>query len=198
MTEQGAVLILAGGRSRRMGTDKAQLPMADTTLLNWQHQRLAALDLPVWHSGPGGIADAWPDFRGPLAGLYSALRHHPDAAFWLVIPVDMPALPLDRLRRLAQCMKAGSLPVAYSNAPLPLAVPATAALRETLATWLNQPDGPRSLRALMSHFNGRWLAEPLTEHHRLNLNTPEDWASFQALPEVQRSQPGMPRGETGD
>ncbi len=198
MTEQGAVLILAGGRSRRMGTDKAQLPVADTTLLGWQRQRLAGLNLPVWHSGPDGIADAWPDFRGPLAGIYSALRQHPEAAFWLVIPVDMPAVPLDRLRRLAQCMKTESLPVAYSNAPLPLAVPATAALQETLATWLTQPDGPRSLRALMSHFNGRWLAEPLAECDRLNLNTPEDWAAFQARPELERSQPDSPRGETGD
>lgn len=198
MTEQGAVLILAGGRSRRMGTDKAQLPMADTTLLGWQRQRLAALDLPVWHSGPDGITDAWPDFRGPLAGLHGALRQHPEAAFWLVIPVDMPAVPLDRLRRLAQCMKSESLPVAYSNAPLPLAVPATAALQETLVTWLTQPDGPRSLRALMSHFNGRWLAEPLAERDRLNLNTPEDWAAFQARLEVQRNQPDLPRGETGD
>lgn len=198
MTEQGAVLILAGGRSRRMGTDKAQLPMAGTTLLNWQRERLTALDLPVWHSGPDGIADAWPDFRGPLAGLYSALRHHPEADFWLVIPVDMPALPLDCLRRLVHNVKAGSQPVAYSNAPLPLAVPATAALRETLAAWLNQSGGPRSLRALMSHFNGRWLAEPLADYHRLNLNTPEDWAAFQALPDRQPSQTGMPRGATGD
>lgn len=198
MTEQGAVLILAGGRSRRMGTDKAQLPVAQTTLLNWQRQRLAALGLPVWHSGPNGIADAWPDFRGPLAGLYSALKQQPEALYWLIIPVDMPALPLDRLRRLAQCMKAESVPVAYSNAPLPLAVPSTAALQQTLAGWLTQPDGPRSLRALMSQFNGRWLAEPLAERDRLNLNTPEDWAAFQALPEAQPSQPGTLTGETGD
>lgn len=194
----GAVLILAGGRSRRMGTDKARLPMAGTTLLDWQRQRLSGLGLAVYHSGPGGINDAWPDFRGPLAGLYSALAQHPESAFWLVVPVDMPALPLDRLRRLVHCMRDESLPVAFSNAPLPMAVPATEALRETLAIWLNQPDGPRSLRALMSHFNGRWLAEPLAKRDRLNLNTPEEWAEFQALPGVQHDRSGTSTGDTGE
>ncbi len=197
-SKPGAVLVLAGGRSRRMGTDKARLPMAGTTLLDWQRQRLSALGLAVWHSGPDGINDAWPDFRGPLAGLYSALTQHPEPGFWLVVPVDMPALPLDRLSRLLQCMRDESLPVAFSNAPLPLAVPSTVALRETLATWLKQPDGPRSLRALMSHFNGRWLAEPLAEHDRLNLNTPEEWSEFQALPGVQHNPSGTSTGDTGE
>jgi molybdopterin-guanine dinucleotide biosynthesis protein A len=180
MNRQGAVLILAGGRSSRMGTDKAQLPMAGTTLLNWQRQRLAALNLPVWHSGPGGIIDMWSDFRGPLAGLYSALTQHPAPDFWLVVPVDMPALPLERLSQLMYCMQEESLPVAYQNAPLPLAVPATVELVNILRSWLEQPDGPRSLHALMSYSHGQWLAEPLTKQDNLNLNTPEDWVEFRA------------------
>ena len=36
MSEQGAVLILAGGRSSRMGTNKAKLQIETTTLLDWQ------------------------------------------------------------------------------------------------------------------------------------------------------------------
>lgn len=178
MNNQGAVLILAGGRSRRMGTDKAQLPMADTTLLDWQRGRLGALNLPVWHSGPSGIVDQWPDYRGPLAGLYSALKQHPEAAFWLVVPVDMPALPVTRLRQLAACVQYEALPVAFRDTPLPLAVPATVQLQATLNTWLSQADGPRSIRALMTHFNGRWLDDALNEHERLNVNTADDWQAF--------------------
>lgn len=198
MDKEGAVLILAGGRSRRMGTDKARLPMADGTLLDWQRGRLAALGLGVWHSGPGGIVDLWPDFRGPLAGLYSALMQRPEVDFWLLVPVDMPALPVERLSALQQQMHLESVPVAYENSPLPLAVPATATLRDTLATWLNQTDGPRSLRALMSHFNGRWLAEPLGEHDRLNVNTPEDWADFQAMSDGFPRHSGEPTGDSGE
>lgn len=175
---QGAVLILAGGRSRRMGTAKAQLPIANTTLLNWQHERLAALGLPVWHSGVDGIKDAWPDYRGPLAGLYSALKQHPEMDYWLVLPVDMPTLPLARLRQLAVSATEKSALVAFQHSPLPLAVPASTQLTDTLENWLKQPDGPRSIRALMTAFNGCWLEETLGDNEQLNINTPQDWQTF--------------------
>lgn len=198
MNKQGAVLLLAGGRSQRMGTDKALLPIAGTTLLNWQRQRLAELDLPLWHSGPGGIIDVWSDFRGPLAGLYSAMVQQPDPAFWLVVPVDMPALPLERLRRLMHSIRDIPTPVAYANSPLPLAVPVKTALRSTLKSWLNRSDGPRSVHALISHSNGRWLTDTLAEHDRLNLNTPEDWSSFQANSNLLTTVPTVNTGDTSE
>ena len=172
------MLILAGGRSRRMGTDKAQLPIAGTTLLDWQGKRLAALGLPVWHSGADGIQDEWPDYRGPLAGLYSALKQHPKMDYWLVLPVDMPALPLERLHQLIVSVTGKSVPVAFQYSPLPLAVPVSKQLIDTLEHWLSQPDGPRSIRALMEEFNGDWLEESLRENEQLNINTPEDWQAF--------------------
>ncbi|PTY38205.1 hypothetical protein BGP77_17325 [Saccharospirillum sp. MSK14-1] len=180
----GALLLLAGGRSRRMGSDKAQLAIAGTTLLNWQRQRLRALDLPIWHSGPDGIVDQWPDFQGPLAGLHSALRQQPNVEFWLLMPVDMPNLPVGRLRQLAVCVADKGVPVAFQGSPLPLAVPATERITETLETWLSQSDGPRSIRALMTTFDGYWLEASLSDDEQLNVNTPEDWQAFlQALKE---------------
>lgn len=179
MSEQGAVLILAGGRSSRMGTNKAKLQIETTTLLDWQRERLSRLNMPVWHSGPDGIVDIWSDFRGPMAGLYSALALHPEYDFWLVVPVDMPSLPVTRLRQLVHQGRLDQLPVAYSNTPLPLMVPNSEQLKATLETWLSQPDGPRSMHALMSHFHGRWLTESLPENECFNLNTPEDWSAFQ-------------------
>jgi molybdopterin-guanine dinucleotide biosynthesis protein A len=163
-----------------MGRDKARLPIAEVSLLEWQSQRLAGLGMPVWHSGPGGIVDAWPDFRGPLAGIASAISNRANVAHWLVVPVDMPALPLNRLGQLVEQGEALQVPVAFADSPLPLALPVTQQLATTLNEWLDEPEGPRSLRALMTHFNGHWLAETLTGQERLNLNTPEDWAQFQA------------------
>lgn len=178
MFNDGAILILAGGRSRRMGRDKARLPVAGTTLLNWQRERLSSLGLPVWHSGPDGIADLWPDFQGPLAGLHSALQQHPEVRFWLLIPVDMPALPVARLQQLAACVTAKAVPIAFHRSPLPLAVPASSELTDSLESWLMQADGPRSIRALMTAFNGHWLEESLSENEQLNVNTPQDWQAF--------------------
>lgn len=178
MFQDGALLILAGGRSRRMGSDKAQLVVAGTSLLNWQRERLSSLELPVWHSGPDGIVDQWPDFQGPLAGLHSALQQHPEIGFWLLMPVDMPALPVARLRQLAISVTDKAVPVAFQHSPLPLAVPASTRLFDTLTNWLQQVDGPRSIRALMTEFNGCWLEESLSENEQLNVNTPEDWQVF--------------------
>lgn len=189
MADQGAVLILAGGRSRRMGRDKARLPVAQMSLLEWQSQRLSGLGMPVWHSGPGGIVDTWPDYRGPLAGILSAVTTQSTVACWLVVPVDMPALPLHRLGQLTLLAQSRQVPVAFGDSPLPLALPVTPGLAMTLTHWLNEPAGPRSLRALMTNFHGHWLAETLSDQERLNLNTPEDWARFQA---------SFLEGETGE
>lgn len=182
MAEQGAVLILAGGRSRRMGTDKAQLQVREESLLEWQRHRLLPLGLPVWHSGPDGIVDAWDDFRGPLAGIHSAISRYPEIPFWVVIPVDMPMVPLVRLRQLVGGLSDG-YPVTFTDAPLPLGLPVKPGMKETLAGWLEDPDGPRSLRALMNYFHGRWLAEMLSDQECLNVNTPDDWIRFQAGPD---------------
>ena len=98
-------LVLAGGKSQRMGTDKALLPLGAETVLHATANRLAAhvddllivrrsdqpsLDLPC-----DGAARDWRivyDLHpgdGPLAGLEAGLRacRHPWA---LVTPVDAP------------------------------------------------------------------------------------------------------------
>ncbi|WP_108126344.1 molybdenum cofactor guanylyltransferase [Saccharospirillum mangrovi] len=174
----GAILILAGGQSRRMGFDKAQLPIASTTLLDWQRDRLAALGLPIWHSGPDGIEDEWPDFRGPLAGIYSAVQQQPGVAFWVLVPVDMPALPLSALRPLIESVQQTFRPVAYQDTPFPLAVPNTEAVVSALDLCLNRPGGRKSIRAFMTLSEGNWLPSPLTDDDTLNINTPDDWAEF--------------------
>ena len=46
-------LILAGGRSRRMGRPKESLPLGDTTMLGWQCRTLLACAAPVVVIGRG-------------------------------------------------------------------------------------------------------------------------------------------------
>lgn len=174
-----AILVLAGGRSRRMGRDKAHLEWKGSTLLAWQKQRLATLGWPVEHSGPEGIADITPGYPGPLGGLQAALASLPDVAVWVLVPVDMPAIRPDSVRRLAVEAARVGVPVAFRDCPLPLAVPVNQDLRTTLDRWLADADGPRSLFRLHQHGDGDWL-EPVPDANELiNLNTPEDWRRFQ-------------------
>jgi molybdenum cofactor guanylyltransferase len=109
-------VVLAGGRSRRMGGgDKGLLelagkpmlrhvidrlaPQVSTTIINanGDPQRFAAFALPV-------VADTVGGFVGPLAGVLAGMRWssvHAPAARWIVTaPGDAPLLPLDLVERM--------------------------------------------------------------------------------------------------
>jgi molybdenum cofactor guanylyltransferase len=100
MNESACAIVLAGGSSRRMGTDKALLSFGDRPLVTWMSQRLEPLvDQLIVAAQPAlqvlaptalVVPDELPG-RGPLGGLVSALRQsaHP---FCFVIAVDMPLL----------------------------------------------------------------------------------------------------------
>lgn len=99
----GAVLV--GGRSQRMGTDKATLPWGGTgTLLDRQVATLLAAGArAVWLAGRASQdrprpdlrwLDDHPDARGPLAGLLAALiALPPEVSHLWALAVDLPAVP---------------------------------------------------------------------------------------------------------
>jgi molybdopterin-guanine dinucleotide biosynthesis protein A len=92
-------LVLAGGRSRRMGHDKAQVAYHGRVQAQWAADLLSRhcervflsvrpdqTQLPVadWPT----IVDRHTDV-GPLAGIAAAQQEHPHAA-WLVMACDLP------------------------------------------------------------------------------------------------------------
>jgi molybdopterin-guanine dinucleotide biosynthesis protein A len=97
--------ILAGGKSQRMGQDKAIVPFQGETLLHRVLDRLAGLAAEVIVIAPGaqeylsiGIKIA-PDQlpgRGPLGGLYTALFSASQPAV-AVVACDMPFVNADLL-----------------------------------------------------------------------------------------------------
>jgi molybdopterin-guanine dinucleotide biosynthesis protein A len=99
--------LLAGGRSSRMGRDKALLPYASTTLAGHIATQLrdAAGNVTILapperyaHLGFPVLADAIPDC-GPLGGLYTALRS--TTADWnLIVACDLPHITAAFLREL--------------------------------------------------------------------------------------------------
>ena len=113
--ERVAGIVLAGGRSNRMGgADKALLPLAGRQLLahviarlapqvsdivvsaNGDLSRLASFGLPV-------VADSIADHPGPLAGVLAGLewvaKNRPDIRSVVTIPTDTPFFPLDLVAR---------------------------------------------------------------------------------------------------
>jgi molybdopterin-guanine dinucleotide biosynthesis protein A len=104
-------LVLAGGRSSRMGSDKAALQYAGRSQLERAFALLEPLVSrcfvsvrPEQRNDPlrarfAQIVDAVPDLEGPAAGILSALRAHPQAA-WLVLACDLPFLDAGTLQHL--------------------------------------------------------------------------------------------------
>ncbi len=148
--------ILAGGEGRRVdGRDKGLLPLAGKPLvahvvgaLNGQADTiLICTNRHEREYAPFGriVHDPTPDFRGPLAGIASALAQC--ATPWLLtVPVDGPNLPADLAPRLfAAALVANSdLALAYDGArrqPLfalyraSLATSAAEALQHDLPAW---------------------------------------------------------------
>lgn len=115
--EAGELLgvVLAGGKSSRMGVDKAMLPHpgnhpgATCSYLDYAIERLRPLVPQVAvagrpHRGVAGVVgllDEQPEL-GPAMGVVTALRHAAvqRLAGVLVTPVDMPDVTSDHLRRL--------------------------------------------------------------------------------------------------
>ena len=170
-------VVLAGGRSSRMGQDKARLAWRGQPLLTHACATLAAAgaaavvvsgDYPEW----GGLADTTPGL-GPLGGVARVFEALPDGAL-LLMPVDMPLLTPSLLRVLASHDTAAC--AAYRDYILPLRVRVDAGSRAVLAQLLADPEGRRSLRALHEALGGEFLELPSGWRAELvNCNTPDEW-----------------------
>ncbi len=106
--DQYSLLLLAGGKSARMGTSKAELVYEGKTFLDHMLDKAHGLGIQKCYiSGYDSqqedvqtIWDIYPN-RGPLSGLHACMKQI-DTPFCLVLPVDAPKLPLDILEGLLQ------------------------------------------------------------------------------------------------
>jgi molybdopterin-guanine dinucleotide biosynthesis protein A len=125
--------VLAGGRSTRMGRDKAMLPLAGRTLLARAVATLRTVATEVVLLGNRedlqGADRAIPDLHpgcGPVGGMETALRDlasHQTADWACFLPVDMPFLPAGLYAALIRHWLAEGRPVAYpivDDGPQPL------------------------------------------------------------------------------
>ena len=118
-------LILAGGRSSRMGRDKALLSYHGKTQIEWTAERARAICGRVFLSvrpdqvkDPGRavlpqIVDRIAD-KGPIAGIMAAQAEAPEAA-WLVLACDLPFVDEDTLRHLAAARDPARVATAYRS-----------------------------------------------------------------------------------
>jgi len=177
------LLLLAGGASRRMGRSKALLPIAGTTLLEWQLARLGPAFPEVLVSvGEGGpalagaapVADRLPG-RGPLGGIEAGLTAASRDAL-LVVACDMPRVPLELLRRLL-ALAAGHDAAAAAGPRGPEPVCACYR-RSALTTVTRNLDAGRLVAAdTLADLDTAW-ADGVDPMYLWNINTPDDYQLF--------------------
>lgn len=106
--EQYSLLLLAGGKSSRMGKNKAELIYNGITFLDMMISKAKVLGIEeIYISGFQTerddirvVWDFYPD-RGPLGGLHACMRQM-KTPFCLVLPVDAPRLSQEVLEELLQ------------------------------------------------------------------------------------------------
>lgn len=175
--EWNAVL-LAGGRSVRMGRDKALLPWDGGTLLAHMHgllHRAGAGRIVVSGDRPdhAGVPDGRPG-GGPMAALAHLCPRLPDG-LWLVVPVDMPLLSVGLLQALRRTVAPCACIAGHA---LPMALRLDAQVRRAVEDVGALEGRACSLRALQERLQVERLdAAPWFDALR-NCNTPEEWEAL--------------------
>ena len=182
-------LVLAGGRSSRMGRDKAALVHPDgrtlarrcSDLLHEAGCETVVISLRHDQEIPGGlegleiVRDPAGASLGPMAGIVAGMRLQPEAD-WLVVACDLPRLDLATLTHLIASKQLGEKFLAYRSEfdglPEPLCTlyspGALPVLEQALA------DDFRCPRKILIR-NACRLLEPVTPRALDNANTPGDW-----------------------
>jgi molybdopterin-guanine dinucleotide biosynthesis protein A len=173
-----AGLILAGGRSTRMGQDKALLEWQGASLLSHARTLLQASGVDAIHVGGrpeelDGLADSHPR-AGPARAILDAARLFRDRyESLLVIPVDMPLLGRDQLDPLLAARPGQARH--WQGQPLPALIPV-----EACAALHGQDI--HSIKRLLAALNAEVLVlSPAGDPAPFsNINTPDALASLNA------------------
>jgi len=181
-------LVLAGGRSRRMGRDKALLPHDGGTQLEHAAALLADVTDGVYVSVRADqandpvrgrfdhVVDRYEGI-GPLAGILSALEQSPDAD-WLIVACDLPNLDRRTLENLLTEAPDDAPLVAYRSSSDGLPEPLCALYRPAAADALRRysADGVHCPRKIMLREEAVLLDLPAPDALH-NVNTPEELAA---------------------
>ena len=175
--------MLVGGKSSRMGRDKALLPYRGGTLGNAVAEavRAAAGNVALVGSVRLGypiVPDVYPG-EGPLGGILSALQN--STADWnLIVACDMPGLKVEFLGQLLDIAERSEgdvlIPIGPSGRQEPLcAVYHRRALQGIYAAFAR---GVRKIALALEEI--RTVTWPVSElSYFQNVNTPEDWSAYE-------------------
>jgi molybdopterin-guanine dinucleotide biosynthesis protein A len=184
-TPEVSGLVLAGGKSQRMGQDKGQLVYHGMPQREFLYQLIETVNLPAFLSCRPDQIDEMPIHHdlipdsflglGPFGAILSAFRHDPNRA-WLVLACDLPFVDQDSIEFMLQHRDPSALATAFHN-------PATDFPDPLVTLW-----EPRAYPVLMQFLAQGYscprkvlinssvnLLTPTKEHLLTNVNNPADY-----------------------
>jgi molybdenum cofactor guanylyltransferase len=186
-------VVLTGGLSSRMGSDKALLNRytknsTQESMLSFSTQQLktVGVDHVVVSGKKHGLADHFENL-GPMGGIYTVIKEYYPRAL-LILPVDLPLIDSESLNQLKRVGELSQKACFYHNNYLPLYLPITAFVAQFLekafvpfkqampSTKSSSPvsiKGP-SIKALLAQTPHKCLT-PASTQMLFNANTPEQW-----------------------
>jgi len=181
-------IILAGGKSQRMGTDKGMLPLNGKPFISHIYEAMRPIfgdNIMVVSSntdydafGYKRIEDLISD-KGPVGGLYTALKQS-KTKFNLVLSVDVPLVSTELLQWLVNNHDDSYLitQVQVNDKESPLVAVYDRALRTLLGEHL--AGNQLKLRDIIAEVNVQTLTVPAKWSAQLqNINTEEDYKKIQ-------------------
>lgn len=178
-------LVLAGGKSRRMGRDKALLDRGGQSQLGYAVELLDRHTDRVFVSTSAALAsDAerrqYPlivdryEGLGPVAGILSAIREHPEVD-WLVVACDLPNVDDATIANLLAQRDGEQYFTAYASSydalPEPLCALYHAGCADTIQAFVD--DGIHCPRKILIR-SETLLLQQLHAASLDNVNTPDD------------------------
>ncbi|WP_085298937.1 molybdenum cofactor guanylyltransferase [Cognaticolwellia mytili] len=193
-------VVLAGGKSSRMGQYKAHLQRNQQDMLSYSKTLLkdAGSSQVVVSGDVHGIADIVSNM-GPLGGIQSIINQFKPKAL-LILPVDLPLMPADELTKLKKIGELSQSACFFTDNYLPLYLPVNAFVEQFFQQSLVQhniahkPDNKSSSKRGLSGPSVRSLINQIphkviqakNSNSLFNTNTPEQWQQAQHLLSLQR------------
>jgi molybdopterin-guanine dinucleotide biosynthesis protein A len=192
-------LVLAGGRSTRMGRDKAALELAGRSQLSRAFGLLEPLVARCFVSVRADqradplrarfaqIVDLPDGPQGPIAGIRAAQLSHPQAA-WLVVACDLPLLDAPALQNLLARRDPARMATGYRSShdglPEPLCTIWEPAAAGALAAYV-AAGGNCPRKFLLD--SATLLLDAPDAHSLDNMNTPADFDAARAAATLTRA-----------
>ena len=168
-------VVLAGGKSRRMGRDKTSLLLLGRPLADWAVRAACGAGLPA-----SLIREDLSPNKGPLGGVQTAFRRFEEE--WMVfLACDAPFLGSEAVNRLLQAGRQSRLAAFYLTAGH-FCFPFLLSRRELPAVEENLRQGLRAVKELAWRVRNVKISVDKADQWRFhNINTEDDWAEAKRL-----------------